>query len=460
MTADTTLGSGGSVRARTAAQIARTARGPRPLPHLSSLTEVSLPQFVDTCLANGLRVVALRMQTVPMVEVRLSIPFAGSAPAAAELLADTLLAGTVDRTRHDLDTALALIGGDLAVGVDAERLAVTGSALRDDMPTLLALLAEVIMSARFPAAEVRREKSRLLDRLALYASQPGVAARQALLRHAFGDHPLGHDLPEPEQVKATTAQDLLALHEAAVVPSGASLVIVSDLAPDKAVEAVEQALGGWASDRQARRLWPHTPITGGALKIVRRPDAVQSQIRLIAGGIARTEDTYPALKLANLVFGGYFSSRLVENVREDKGYTYSASSALDSTVAGSTMLVALDSARETTAAAVTETMRELDRMVHDGPGTAEVEAVRQYAVGALPLSLSTQSGLAGTVSRLASLGLPVQWLWQHPRQLAEVSPQQVRAAAAEFFAPQRFRGIVQGDDEVLAPALASLGWSV
>lgn len=438
----------------------------RQVPGFTPAAPAAPLDHVDTVLPTGLRVVALRKRTVPMVEVRLSVPFArgegvaaGDWIARADVLAATVLAGAGGRTRQQVDQALAAIGARVGAGVGPEHLGVSGSALREHLPELLGLLAQVVADARFPEDEVRREKERLLDRLAVQQAQPAVTARRALLRHAFGEHPFGRPDPEPGEVRAVGRAEVAALRDRALVPSGAVLVLVGDVGPDRLVAAAAAAFAGWVAEVPARALWPHDPVGPTPRVLVDNPGAAQSQLRLIADGVPRADPGYAAAKLANLVFGGYFSSRLMGNLREDKGYTYGASSGLDTTVAGSTVMVSLDSARETTAAALGETLRELDRMAAQPPSVAEVEAVRQFALGSLPLSVASQSGLAGTVARLLALGLDLGWIDRYREDLAAVTVAQVRQAGAGLFAPDRFRGVVQGDAAALAADLAPLGWS-
>ena len=160
---------------RTAEEIGRTSAGPRPLPALGATREVPLPDVVDTVLPNGLRVLAAHRPGIPMVELRLRVPFAGDAPehsAVAELLAETLLTGTATRDRVTIDDELAAVGADLGVGVDPERLLVSGSGLAAGLPDVLGVLADVLTAATHPDAEVARERDRLVERITVARAQP------------------------------------------------------------------------------------------------------------------------------------------------------------------------------------------------------------------------------------------------------------------------------------------------
>ncbi|MQA60118.1 MAG: insulinase family protein [Actinophytocola sp.] len=445
---------------RSAEEIGRTERGPRPLPGLGEQRAAAEFSVADTVLDNGLRVLAVRKATVPTVELRLRIPFGGTDPmhsARSEVLAETLLTGTERWDRVTIDTELALIGGELGTAVDPERLSISGSALADGLPTLLDVLADALTGASYAGNEVARERERLVERLAVARTQPRVIAREALQRRRYGDHPVTREMPQAEDVALVDPEQVRALHTASVLPRGSVLVLVGDVDPDTVIGQVTDALAGWASDAAATTLLPLPDLDGGDLHLVTRPGAVQSQIRLSAQAIGRTDPRYAALQLANLTYGGYFSSRLVENIREDKGYTYGAHSGFDFTGDSATLIVDADTASEVTAAALLETRYELARLGIVPPTAEEVESVRQYAIGSLLISTSSQGGLASQLAGLAGQGLDAEWLAEHPGRLAAVTADEVASAAIEFFAPARFTGVVVGDPDVVGAGLTALG---
>lgn len=449
---------------RSAEEIGHTALGPRELPPLGVTREVPLPDVTERTLDSGLRVLVAHRPGVPMVELRLRVPFAdpGGAeapghPAVAELLSSTLLTGTATRDRVTIDDELAAVGADLNVIVDPERLVISGSGLAAGLPELLAVLGDVLTAATHPDAEVARERERLVERLTVARAQPRTIAREALQRHRFGDHPITREMPLADDVAAVTPERVRALQAAALVPRGSILTLVGDIDPALSIDAVSKALEGWRSDATAVELDAPPAITPGDLLLVHRPGSVQSQLRLTAPGLPRTDPRYPALQLANLVFGGYFSSRWMENIREDKGYTYGAHSGPEFVPGGAVLGVDTDVASDVTAAALLETRYELGRLTAVPPTAAEVDAARAYAIGSLLISLDNQGGLASTLSALAAEGLGTEWLAGAPARLEAVTVEQVAAAALEFFAPSRFTGVVVGDVDAIGAGVRALG---
>ncbi len=453
---------------RSADEIGRTALGPRPLPALGATREVPLPDVRDVTLPTGLRVLTAHRPGVPMVEIRLRVPFGPAATetddaavarhgAAAELLTATLLTGTAGRDRVAIDDELAGVGADLGVAVDPERLQIGGSGLAAGLPTVLEVLADVLAAATHPDAEVLRERTRLVERITVARAQPRTIAREALQRKRFGSHPIAREVPTGPEVAAVEPADVRTLHRAGLVPGGAILTLVGDLDPDDTIALVERALGGWTAAHPARELSPPPMPVPSNLELVARPGSVQSQLRLSAPALRRSDARYAALQLANLVFGGYFSSRWMENVREDKGYTYGAHSGTEFVPGGAVLSVETDVASDVTAAALLETRYELGRMTAVPPTADEVDAARRYAVGSLLISLDSQGGYASTVAALAADGVGVQWVRDHPARLEAVTVDDVAAAAREFFAPSAFTGVIVGDADVVGPGLRALG---
>jgi predicted Zn-dependent peptidase len=283
-------------------------------------------------------------------------------------------------------------------------------------------------------------------------SQPAHLARVALLKRVYGSHPYAVQTPKPEDVKEVVPDQLLALHSQRVHPTGAILVLVGDLAPELAIDEAEAALGGWAGDGLEIELPPAPPLVPGPLNLVDRPGSVQSSLRIALPGVPRTHPDHAALQLANLVFGGYFSSRWVENIREDKGYTYGPHSLIEHSIAGSLLVVSAEVATEVTAPALLETWYELGRLATLPPRQEELDQARQYALGTLQLGMSTQAGLASLTSTYAGYGLRLDYLAKHADTLARTTLEEVAVAAATYLAPTRGVTVILGDaDRVVGP---------
>jgi predicted Zn-dependent peptidase len=410
--------------------------------------------------SSGLRVVAVRKPGIPLAELRLRIPFLSPQPghpAQATLLSDTLLTGAGSLDRAGFAAAVQSLGADLGVGVDADRLIVSGNVLATETAALLDLLRRVLTEPRYAAQEVATERERLVERLTIARSRAGTVAAEKLGLRMWGQHPYALDLPQPADVELTTVEQLVALHEARVRPAGSVLVVVGDVETAALLDQVEAALASWTGDCPDGAVTSMPTSIPGPLLVVDRPGSVQSSLRMGTDALTRTDPGYPALQLANLIFGGYFSSRWTENIREDKGYTYGPHSRVDHHALGSTLMFDVEVATDVTAPAMVETRYELGKIASLGVTEAEVDAVRQYAIGTLALSTSTQAGLASTLSALAAHNLGLEWVIDHPARLLATSVDEVSAAAAQFFAPVRHTSVIVGDADSITDSLAALG---
>jgi predicted Zn-dependent peptidase len=314
----------------------------------------------------------------------------------------------------------------------------------------------VLTEPAYPVEEVATERERLVDHIQVAQSQPAHLARTALLKRMYGRHPYAIQTPEPEQVRGVRPAQLRALHADRVRPDGAVLVLVGDINPDKAIDATEKALGSWTGPGRDGNVPPTPPLEPGPLELVDRTGSVQSSLRMALPAVPRTDPDHAPLQLANLVFGGYFSSRWVENIREDKGYTYGPHTAIEHFVAGSALVVAAEVATEVTGPALLETLYELGKIASLPPGEDELEQARRYALGTLRLGMSTQAGLAGLASMYASFGLRLNYLTEHSAALAAATREQVAEVAARYLAPSRAVTVVLGDADRVEGQLSAL----
>ncbi|HMA46456.1 MAG TPA: insulinase family protein, partial [Frankiaceae bacterium] len=272
----------------------------------------------------------------------------------------------------------------------------------------------------------------------------------------YGRHPYGSETPLPDTVARVTAAQLCTLHARRMSPVGSVLTLVGALQPEEALDGAEASLGGWGGGAPPS-VPPVSEHRPGPVVIVDRPGAVQTNVRLGGPALDRRDPAHPAQQLASTVFGGYFTSRLVSNIREDKGYSYSPRSGVEHLSAASRFGVGADVATEVTGPALLEVGYELGRMAVLPVGEDELEAARRYAIGTLALSTATSAGLASTLSVLAGAGLGVEYLREHPAALARVTSEDVLAVAGAVLAPARLATVLLGDREKIAAWVSALG---
>ena len=410
-----------------------------------------LPAVAERILDNGLKVMAVRRAGVPRVEVRVRIPMGRASGAAGDgaverVVSETLLSGTSRRSAVELAQDLQRLGAGLSATAGLEEISLGGSTLSATLVPYLELLGEVLSDAAFPAGEVGLARDRVTQEIVIARSQPATIAHEALMSRLYPGHPYGRGLPEPESVQSTQPRALKGFAAKRLRPAGATLVAVGDVRPERLLDQAAKALSGWTGDAGAKDLKPPAPLALGPVAVVDRPGAVQTNIRIAGPALRRTDPEYPALAVANMIYGGYFSSRLVNNIREDKGYTYSPRSTIEHRNAASFFGVFADVATEVTAPAVLEIGYELGRMATTPVEDGELQSAKRYLMGNLALAVQTQAGLAGYLSLLESVGLGVEYLRDFPIAVGQVTADEVAAVASRYLAPRGMVTVLVGDE--------------
>ncbi|HUB69485.1 MAG TPA: pitrilysin family protein [Acidimicrobiales bacterium] len=430
-------------------------------PAIAKVTAPKRPNVVEQDLGGGLHALCVRQAALPLVEFRLAVPLAVpqiKKPASLAVLSESVMAGTEHESRLSLAQAVGGLGGHLGGYVDEDRFVLTGSVLAQNLAPFLDLVADVVSAANYPAAEVRADRGRVADEISITLSLPDVIARQALRRRLFGGHPYATEIPSPAAVRQVSASELRLLHPVLFDEGPAHLVLVGDVQPARATAMAGKALGRWIEGRTAgsRDLPPVRAPRTGPVELVGRPSSVQSNIRLGGSLPSQSSGDWPAASLALGIFGGMFSSRLILNLRERNGYTYSPRSVARHARAGSTLAIVADVATAVVAPALVEIRYELGKLVTAGITDEELELARHHAIGRFSFETATQPGLATALLDLAVNGAGPGYLSSYPKSVIALKKDDVQEAAKRYFAPSGLVTVVIGDPEVVAGSLSSL----
>jgi predicted Zn-dependent peptidase len=419
-----------------------------------------LPAVAERKLGNGLAMVAASRPGVPRVEMRLRIPFGSSRPtgdgARERLLADVLTSGTQDHSALALAQELQGLGASLRASVTSEELLVSGSCLVATAVPFLELVDEVLEHADYADDEVSIAQGRAAQEATIVRSQPTVMVSDALLGRMYGKHPYGRGTPPPSSYTDVAPLGLRKVHAARVVPARSTMVLVGDLRPHELLEMAQGALGGWTGDAPAGGLKAPTPPAPSPTLLVDRPGSVQTNIRLGGPAVGRASADHARLQVANIVFGGYFSSRLVANLREEKGYSYSPRSSIGHRRQASELTVAAEVSTDVTVPALLEIRSELARMAAGTLTGEELDSAKRYLVGTLALATQTQAGLASYLSAITADGLTIDYLAAYPRAVEAVTIDDVMDASLRYLGPRGLQTVLVGDASTVERPLAAL----
>lgn len=445
-----------------AAQAKDDVAMPRDLPAYGADKPLPVPEIDKQTLANGLEVWVLPRDGVPRVDYVLAVRGAGyaadEAPGFASMLAGLLAEGTAQHDSKAIAEAAQAYGGSLGAQAGSDGITVYGNALASNADGMLQLLAEVARAPSFPDKEVKLAQANALQGLMAAEAQPGFKAERALAQAVYGEHPYGHTQPTEAAIQAVTPQQFRAAHARRFRPDHALLVVTGRIAPARAFALARSAFGDW---RNSGEPVPETPKAAAMATpkfvLVQRPGSVQSAVRLGRPAIAATNQDYIPLQLANAVIGGGFSSRLMQNLREEKGYTYGARSSVSALREGGRITASADVRNEVTGGSLKEFVAEYERLGSEPVPARELDDTKRYVAGGYLISNQMQAAVASMLAGNWLVGLPPEFLGEYVPKIRAVDAAQVQAVAREYYDPKNQSIVVVGDDKAIAEQLEPYG---
>jgi len=351
--------------------------------------------------------------------------------------------------------AAADMGGALEVAAGPDQTSVTMDVLAERTSDALRLVADVLRRPRLPAAQLARLKADMARQTAIARSQPQAIAGEAFARLLWGDSVYGRTLPTDAQIASMTIDDVRQFVAAEFGAARTHVYIAGRFDRAAVVATLRAALGDWAAGAAPR----HAPPHGSRLRVVKlidRPGAAQSTILLGLPVPTPASPGFMRLSVANALLGGSLLSRLDQNLREDKGYTYGASSSITPLAGVASWALATDVNAPQTAAALGEIFKELERLRSAAPPADELRMIQNYRAGTFVLGASSRPGLRGQLAFIDQQVLTDDWLTHYVEHVYAVTPDEVRAAAAAALDPQAMTLVVVGDLAQIKPGVLAL----
>lgn len=453
-----------SLAVATAAIAGPDAPLPKDLPAYAPDRPLPVADIAQKTLANGMTVWVVPRDGLPRVDFVLAVRGAGyaadgrDASGFASMLAGLLTEGTATRDSKAIAETAQGFGGSVGASASSDGISVFGNALASHAEGMLGLLADVARAPSFPENEVKLAQANALQGLKAAEAQPGFKAERALAQAVYGDHPYARTQPTEAAINAVTAPQFRDAHARRFRPDRALLVVAGKIDPAKAFKLADAAFGSW---KASGAMLPETPkanaSTAPRFVLVERPGSVQSAVRLGRPAIAATAEDYVPLQLAGTVLGGGFSSRVMQNLREDKGYTYGARAGLSALRDGGRVSASADVRNEVTGAALKEFMYEYNRLGTEPVPAQELEDTKRYVAGGYLISNQLQGAVAATLASNWMVGLPAEFLGQYVPKIRAVDAAQVQAMAAKYYAPKDQSIIVVGDSKAVSEQLKAYG---
>ncbi|MBW8899322.1 MAG: insulinase family protein [Massilia sp.] len=429
--------------------------GPAPTPHL--------PQGDAFVLSNGLTVIHHYDPALPLVAAELVVRAGLEAnppalPGLSGFTAQMLEEGTTTRSAMQIADDVAQLGAFLNTASGADSTRVSLLSLSSNFGGALDVMADIALHPTFPEAEVERKRASRLGELSQQCEDPALVAAVAASRALYGDaHPYGQsELGGEAAIKGTRRQQLQEFWRQHYAPNNAALVVSGDIGRAELEALVESRFGGWQKGEVNATAPALTKTKAPRLVVVDKPDSPQTALRVTTLAAARATPDYAPLQVMNAALGGLFSSRINNNLREEKGYSYGVFSQFQYRRAPGPFTVAGSVRTDVTGPSVREIFKEVRGMRERPMTAAELANARDSQVLSLPAQFDTNRGVGASLSNLFVYQLPLDYYSKLPASFAAVTADQVQAVAKRYLNLDAMTVVAVGDRKRIAPQLDKL----
>lgn len=446
---------------RTASSFDRSAEPP-----YGDKPVVTVPAIWEGELSNSLAVYGIEDRELPLIQFELS--FDGGhllddpeKPGVANMLSEIMDRGTAKRDAADLEEAVAALGASISVGAGNERFVIAGQTLARNFDATMNLVAEILLEPRWDEEEFNLAKARVTNALQSLSANPNAIAGRAYAKIMFSeDHILSTSVRGTQSaVEAMTMDDLKTYYTKNLSPSAANFRIVGAVTQTDAIAALEKIASRWEAREVAYPVF-REPITPAQSSVYFHdvPGAKQSVIRFGRPALKINDpDFYPALFINYRLGGGGFASRMTQELRESKGYTYSIRSSFSGSNRYGGFLVSSGVRSNVTfeAAALIKSIME---NYADTYTAEDLEVTKSFLLKSKARSFETLGAKLGVLENISDYGLPYDYVSQQDAIVEAMSVDRVRELAAKYIRPDAMNYVIVGDAATQSQRLTGLGF--
>lgn len=434
----------------------------RPTP--GPLRPYQFPVFERHTLPNGLELIVSPVRRLPLVTIRFVLDAGARLESRdqagiASLTASALAEGTQRLDAAALAEEFERLGGSLLSYATWDATQVRTTVMSHRFEAALSLLADVVTTPALPEREVERLKAERLAELLELKSEPRGLADERFISSLY--NPASRlsvqESGSERTVKSLSVDDSRAWHAGQVAPAVTALVVVGDIDSDDVHRIVDQKLGSWNAGAPPGSRVDDSPATRyKSVRILDRPEAPQSELRLGHVGLPRLHPDYFDVVVMNAILGGVFNSRINLNLRERNAFTYGASSSFEWRRDAGPFMVSTAVATPVTGQAVREVLAELERIRNAEPETNELSLSTSYLDGVFPIRFETTDAIASALASLRTLRLPNDFFDTYRDRIRAVTAERVLRAAQQHLHSDALQVLAVGDQAQTSAALGEL----
>ncbi len=409
-------------------------------------------------LPNGMVLLHEQRSALPIVRVVLAIR-AGSIAEPAEkaglanLTADLLNEGTKRRSSKEISGDIEFVGGELGTAGGADYITVTLSVLKKDVDLGFDLLSDIILNPVFSEDEIKRKKAVIISSIMQQKEEPGIVASKAFKKAVFGIHPYGRPVEGTEEsLNAITRRDIVDFHGEYYVPNNAILSVVGDITKEELRQLLDRYFKGWERKDVPEKPLP-VPAPLSAPEIIKiDKDLTQANIILGHLGIGRENPDFYAVSVMNYILGGGgFASRLMDNIRDNKGLSYDVHSFFSANKYGGSFQAGLQTKNRTANTAISEILKEMDRIRTKQVTDKELSDAKSYLTGSFPLRIDSNSKIASFLIGVEFYNLGLDFVDKYKQLIESVTKDDVLRVAKKYLDTKAYVLVVVGNTKQAFP---------
>ncbi|MGH7455228.1 MAG: M16 family metallopeptidase, partial [bacterium] len=295
-----------------------------------------------------------------------------------------------------------------------------------------------------PESELPRLKKDRLRQLSIQKTQPQQITLEKFRQVMYGDHAYGRIFPTEAMIESFTIDKVRGFYDANFGAARTRLYVAGRFDAGATSAAIREAFGDWQKGPDPLIDIPK-PVTQRSVHMVDRPDAAQSTIFLGLPVVDPSNQDYMKLLVTNTLLGGFFSSRVTANIREDKGYTYSPGSSISSRYRDAYWVQTADVTTDVTGPALKEIFYEINRLQSEAPSEEELRGVQNYLAGVFVLQNSSRGGIIGQLAFVNLHGLDDSYLTEYVKNVFAVTPADVQRMAQTYLRDEEMTLAITGD---------------
>ena len=405
-------------------------------------------------LENGLVLLTVERHNLPIVMVTVGIN-AGSLnepedkAGLANLTARLLTSGTKTKTAAQINEEIEFVGASLSGSGGDDYVTVNLSILKKDIELGFDLLSDIILNPSFPENELDKKRKRIKARLKAQEDDPGFVASREFKKAVFGSHPYGRLVEgSPETLDKITRRDIVDFHSAYYIPNNAVMSVVGDITPEEVKNLLRKYFSGWQTKEMKTSFFPEPDRTKKRKTITIDKDLTQANIVIGHIGISRGDPDYYAVSVMNYILGGGgFASRLMQNIREDKGLVYDVHSFFAADKYGGRFQVSLQTKNESTNTAIEEILKEIKLIRNVPVSDTELSDAKAFLTGSFPMRIETSRRIANFLVAVEYYRLGTDYINKYPVYINSITKEEVLRVAKKYLDPEKFILVVVADQK-------------